>query len=149
MSRPRPLFPHPPRLLHARRLPRASLVLALLAIAATVGPLAGGCASTERYPLMMPAEAATDLLTHLEAVALARSYLVRRGGDSLQVTLPEGDILQVAVEGQDRQLVLAVSIKASGLSAEAARVRHEQLKALADKLLDAAKASAARGRAFE
>jgi len=123
-------------------------LLLLAALLAAVAP-AAGCGSTQRYPLLMPAEAATDLFTHLETEALARRYPVRRGSDWLEVSLPGGDTFQYRVEGQDRQIVLAVTVNASGLGAEETRQRHEKLKRLADELVDAAKASGARGRAFE
>ena len=120
----------------------------LAALLAALAP-ASGCGSTQRYPLLMPAEAATDLFTHLETEALARRLPVRRGSDWLEVSLPDGDTLQYRIEGQDRQLFLAVTVNASGLGAEETRARHERLKRLGDELVDAAKASAARGRAFE
>ncbi|MBI5482132.1 MAG: hypothetical protein HY906_24975 [Deltaproteobacteria bacterium] len=123
--------------------------MALLVVAGAVDPLAAGCGSTQRYPLLMPAEAATDLFTHLETEALARRYPVRRGGDWIEVSLPEGDTLHFGVEGQDRLIVLAVTVNARASSAEETRLRHEQRKKLGDELVDAAKASAARGRAHE
>lgn len=127
-----------------RRLPAALLTAVLAAVAP-----APGCGSTQRYPLLMPAEAATDLFTHLETEALARRHPVRRGSDWLEVSLSGGDTLQYRVEGQDRQIVLAVTVNAGGLGAEETRQRHAKLKRLADELVDAAKASGARGRAFE
>jgi hypothetical protein len=133
----------------APRRRRTPLALALVLGVTATCPLAAGCGSTQRYPLLMPAEAATDLFTHLETEALARRYPVRRGSDWLEVSLPDGDTLQYRVEEQDRNLFLTVTVNASGLGAEATRVRHEQRKKLADELVDAAKASAARGRTFE
>ena len=124
-----------------RRHPLLAILVALV--------LAGGCGSTQRYPLLLPAEAATDLFTHLETEALARRFPVRRGNDWLEVSLPDGDTLQYRVEGQDRNIFLTVSVNASGLSGEQTRLRHEKDKKLADELVDAAKASGARGRAFE
>ena len=121
----------------------------LLVSLAVLGVLAAGCGGTQRYPLLMPAEAATDLFTHLETEALARRLPVRRGSDWLEASLPEGDTLMVRVEGQDRTIFLTVSVNASGLSAEQTRARHEQAKRRADELVDAAKASRARGRASE
>jgi hypothetical protein len=121
---------------------------ALLA-AALCAALAAGCGGTQRYPLLVPAEAATDLFTHLETEALARRYPVRRGRDWLEAALPDGATLQYRVEGQDRSLFLTVALDDRRRSAEEARQRHEQLKRLGDELLDAARASAARGRAFE
>jgi hypothetical protein len=132
-----------------RRSARPARVALLAAVLTAAGPLASGCGSVQRYPLLLPAEAATDLFTHLETEALVRRYPVRRGGDWLEASLPGGDALHFAVEGQDRQIVLAVTVNAGGLSAEEKRVRHEQHKKLADALVDAARASAARGRAFE
>jgi hypothetical protein len=131
------------------RLAPASLLASALAAVAALGALAPGCGSTQRYPLLLPAESATDLFTHLETEALARRYPVRRGSDWLEVSLRDGDTLQYRIEGQDRNLFLAVAVNASGLSAEERRARHEKRKKLADELLDAAKASAAQGRRFE
>lgn len=108
-----------------------------------------GCGSTQRYPVLVPAEAAADLFTHLETEALGRRYPVRRGGDWLEASLPGGDTLLFRVEGQDRNLFLTITVAANGLSVEETRTRHEQAKRLADELVDAARASAARGRAFE